>query len=79
MNEAVSQAVVSQLDDGTFAARVPALKGVVAYGSTQEEATDELRSVLDDWLRLGLQLGHHVPVIGRVDLNTPDTSRFALS
>ena len=29
----------------------------------------ELRSVLEDWLLLGLKLNHRLPVVGGVDLN----------
>jgi hypothetical protein len=28
-----------------------------------------LRSVFEDWLLLGLKLGHPLPVIGEIDLN----------
>lgn len=30
---------------------------------------EELRSTLEDWLLLGLQLGHELPVIDGLDLN----------
>ncbi len=66
---ALSRAVCDRLDDGTFAGRIPACKGVVAFGSSLRECQDELRSTLEDWIVVGLKLGHSLPVIAGIDLN----------
>ena len=34
---------------------------------------DELRSVLEDWIVIGLKLSHVLPVIEEIDLNTEPT------
>ena len=52
-----------KLEDDTFAGRIPACKGVVAFGTTLRECQDELRSTLEDWILVGLKLGHRSPVI----------------
>lgn len=34
-----------------------------------EECREELEGVIDDWLLLGLRLGHIIPPLGGIDLN----------
>lgn len=55
---ASAQAEYDKLEDGTFFGRIPSCKGVVAFGSSLRECEDELRSVLEDWVLVGLKLGH---------------------
>ena len=47
----------------------PECQGLWAEGVTLEECREELQSTLEDWLLLGLQLGHTMPVIDGLDLN----------
>ena len=69
VDQAMAQAVYDKLKDGTFAGRIPSCKGVVAFGATLRKCEDELRSTLEDWILVGLKLGHSFPVIGGIDLN----------
>ena len=69
LERAIAQAEFDKLEDGTFAGRIPACKGVVAFGATLGECASELRSTLEDWVILGLKLGHPMPVIEDIDLN----------
>jgi len=69
VEEALSQAIYDKLEDGTFVGRVPPCKGVVAFGATLRECQSELRSILEDWILVGLKLGHSLPVIAGIDLN----------
>ena len=69
VERAMAQAVYDKLEDGTFAGRIPSCKGVVAFGSSLRECADELRSTLEDWILVGLKLGHPLPVIDGIDLN----------
>ncbi|MGQ9570263.1 MAG: type II toxin-antitoxin system HicB family antitoxin [Thermodesulfovibrionales bacterium] len=73
MEQAMEQAVYDKLEDGTFAGRIPPCKGVVAFGTTLRQCEDELRSTLEDWILVGLKLGHSLPVIGGIDLNRKPT------
>jgi len=69
VNQALAQAAYDKLEDGTFAGRIPACTGVVAFGTTLAESEENLRSTLEDWILVGLKLGHALPVIGGIDLN----------
>ena len=69
VEEAMTQAVYDKLEDGTFAGRVPPCKGVIAFGSALRECEEELRSTLEDWILVGLKLGHPLPIIAGIDLN----------
>ena len=59
--QAMAQAVYDKLEDGTFSGRIPSCKGVVAFGDTLREYEEELRSTLEDWVLVGLKLGHFLP------------------
>ncbi|MEH1914253.1 type II toxin-antitoxin system HicB family antitoxin [Nostoc sp.] len=69
VDRAIAQAIYEKLEDGTFTGRIPVCKGVIAFASTLRECEDELRSTLEDWILLGLKLGHSLPVIDNIDLN----------
>ena len=69
IDHAMAEAMYDKLDDGTFAGRVPPCRGVVAFGATLTECQQLLRSTFEDWLFLGLKLGHTVPVLSGIDLN----------
>ncbi len=73
VDKAIALAIYDKLEDGTFAGKIPACKGVIAFGMTLRECEDELRSTLEDWILLGLKLGHSLPVINNIDLNKEPT------
>ncbi len=66
---ALARAEYDKLEDGTFSGRIPGCKGVIAFGKTLRECYDELQSTLEDWIFVGLKLGHPLPVIDGFDLN----------
>jgi len=69
VEQALSQAIYDKLEDGTFVGRIPQCKGVVVFGATLRQCQDELRSTFEDWILVGLKLGHPLPVIAGIDLN----------
>ncbi len=69
VNQLMAHAVYDKLEDSTFAGKIPQCQSVVAFGKTLRECEDELRSALEDWILLGLKLGHTLPVIAGFDLN----------
>jgi predicted RNase H-like HicB family nuclease len=69
VEHALAQASYDKLEDGSFAGRIPPCLGVVAFSETLRRCEDELRSTLEDWLLVGLKLGHPLPVIDGIDLN----------
>ncbi len=74
---ALELARYDKLEDGSFAGEIPKLKGVAAFGNTLRECEGELRSTLEDWLLVGLRLGHKLPVLGGIDLNKLSHGRLA--
>jgi predicted RNase H-like HicB family nuclease len=69
VNQALAEAIYDKLEDGTFAGRIPLCIGVVAFGTTLQECEAELHSTLEDWILVGLKLGHTLPIISGIDLN----------
>ncbi|HZH32162.1 MAG TPA: hypothetical protein VEY11_15460 [Pyrinomonadaceae bacterium] len=69
LDSAMAGAEYDKLEDGSFSGRIKACVGVVSFGATLRECEEELRSTLEDWLWLGLRLGHQLPVIDGIDLN----------
>ena len=52
-----------KLEDRSFSGEIPKLKDVIAFGKSLRECENELRSTLEDWILVGLRLGHKLPVI----------------
>ena len=69
--------VYQKLEDGTFAGEILTLPGVVAFGKTLKVAEEELRSTLEDWILVGLRLGHELPVLAGINLNERANGRVA--
>lgn len=69
IDQAMSRAEYDKLEDNSYAGRIASCKGVIAFGSTLRECEEELRSVLEDWILVGLKLNHPLPVIAEIDLN----------
>jgi predicted RNase H-like HicB family nuclease len=72
---AMHQATYELLPDGEgYYGEIPTLQGVWANASTLELCREELQQVLEGWVVLGLRLGHTLPVMAGIDLNTPLTA-----
>lgn len=69
LDRAMAEAVYDKLEDDTFVGTIPPCVGVIAFALTLRECEQELQSVLEDWVLLGLKLRHPLPVIGGIDLN----------
>ena len=69
VEQAMLLAIYDKLEDGTFVGKIPQCKGVIAFAPTLGECEIELRSTLEDWILVGLKLGHPLPVIADIDLN----------
>lgn len=80
IDKAMNRAEYDKLEDNSYSGRIPICKGVIAFGATLRECEEELRSVLEDWILLGLKLNHPLPVIADIDLNKEpfDESMVAL-
>lgn len=71
LHEAMRRARYKILEDGTYYGWVEELPGVWANADSLENCREELESVIEDWLLLGLRLGHDIPIpsLGDIDLN----------
>jgi predicted RNase H-like HicB family nuclease len=74
--EAVRFATLEQLESGKVVGRVPQLPGVIAFGDAPAEAAVELYLVIEDWAKLRIQEGRHIPVLGEIDLNTEENRKL---
>jgi len=73
IESALSHAEYDKLEDGSFCGRIPQCKGVIAFAETLRKCEYELRSTLEDWIFVGLKLGHRFPVLDGFDLNMDPT------
>ena len=69
IEQAMELAEYDKLEENSFSGRIPSCTGVIAFGPTLRFCQDELRSVLEDWILVGLKLNHSLPVIAGIDLN----------
>ncbi len=58
-------------DDEGYYGDIPGLQGVWANAETLEACRDALQSALEDWILVGIWLGHTIPPIDGIDLNRP--------
>jgi predicted RNase H-like HicB family nuclease len=56
------------LEDGQYYGEIPGFQGVWAQAENLEACRDELQSALEDWLILGLRMGHKLPVVAGIQL-----------
>ena len=74
---ALEMAHYDKLEDAFFSGEIPKLKGIIAFGKLLRECENELRSTLEDWILVGLRLGHKLPVVAGIDLNKVKHGRLA--
>jgi predicted RNase H-like HicB family nuclease len=51
------------LEDGQYYGEIPGFQGVWAQAENLEACRDELQSTLEDWLILGLRMGHKLVIV----------------
>ena len=57
-------------EEASFYGHIPECPGVWAAGDTLEACREELQEVLEDWVSLGLRLGHPLPEIDGIRLES---------
>ena len=65
---AMHLAKYEKTSDGVYYGEIPGFDGVWASEDTLEDCREELRETLEDWLVLGLRMGHDLPVVAEIDL-----------
>jgi predicted RNase H-like HicB family nuclease len=68
IHEAMKLAKYEILEDGLYYGEIPGFAGVWAQADDLESCRDQLQSGLEDWLVLGLHLGHKLPVVAGIQL-----------
>lgn len=69
IESALAAAVYDKLEDNSFAGKIPECKGVLSSANSLKECEEELHSVFEEWVLLGLKLKHSLPIINGIDLN----------
>ena len=64
LQNALRRAHYRLLEDGTFCATVPGLRGVIATGRTLEASREQLAEVIEEWVLVRVARGLNVPAIG---------------
>jgi predicted RNase H-like HicB family nuclease len=77
IQSAMSRAHYELMENGVFFGTISGCKGLWAEGKTLEKCRAALQGALEDWLLLGLQLGHTLPVIDGINLNRSNRRKMA--
>jgi predicted RNase H-like HicB family nuclease len=62
------KALYEILPDRTYYGEIPGFEGLYANAPTLDSCRDQLQEVLEDWIVLGLRLGHKMPVVDSIKL-----------
>lgn len=61
------------LEDHTFYGNIPGFQGVWANAESLDACREELQSALEDWIVLGLRMGHELPIVAGINLAPAET------
>ena len=67
---AMQRAEYKILEDDTYWGEIPPLRGVWANADTLKDCEEELASVLEDWITIGLDFGDEMPEIDGIKVTT---------
>ena len=63
------------LDAEGYFGRIEDLPGIWANGDTLEACRDELQEVLEEWIIVGLKMGHAIPAIDGIGLEAREGAK----
>ena len=69
INCALHKAKYELLEDGTFVATVPGLRGVLANAKTLEACRNQLAEVIEGWVLFRVANGMKVPTLGGISVS----------
>lgn len=73
LDAALRRAVYETMpDDEGIWGEIPGFDGLWANAPTREACAQELASALEDWILVGLRLGHELPVVDGLQLPVPE-------
>jgi predicted RNase H-like HicB family nuclease len=64
LDAALSRALYTKFEDGSYGAEVRGLRGVIATGSTLEACRKELEEVIEEWVLVRVARGLRIPALG---------------
>lgn len=73
IQQAMKLAKYEILEDGQYYGEITGFQGVWAQADNLETCREELQSALEDWLILGLRMGHKLPVVAGIQLVPQET------
>jgi predicted RNase H-like HicB family nuclease len=68
IREAMRLAQYEKLEDNTYYGEISGFDGVWANADSLDACREELQSVLEDWLILGLRMQHNLPTVAGINL-----------
>ncbi|MBN1932941.1 MAG: hypothetical protein JW786_15160 [Desulfobacterales bacterium] len=75
IHAAMHKAHYEILEDGEgYLGKIEGLKGVWANADTIEACREQLQEVLEEWIIIGLKMGHQIPAIDGIDLNIKEVA-----
>lgn len=75
INAALKKATYEILPDGEgYFGRIEGLQGVWAKSANLEDCREQLREVLEEWIILGLRMGHAIPTIDGISLSIQEVA-----
>jgi predicted RNase H-like HicB family nuclease len=69
IHAAMRKALYEILPDRTYYGEIPGFEGLYANAPTLDGCREQLQEVLEDWIVLGLRLGHKLPVVDNIKLD----------
>ena len=68
LRAAMRRAKYEILEDGAFYGEIPGFQGVFSNADNLEDCRQQLQEVLEEWLVLGLRMGHSLPIVDNISL-----------
>ncbi len=68
LHAAMCKASYEILPDGSVYGEIPGFEGVIANTPKLEECREQLLEVLEEWIFLGIHLGHSLPKADGIEL-----------
>jgi predicted RNase H-like HicB family nuclease len=77
LDAALARARYTRLEDGSYAAEVRGLRGVIATGRTIEKCRAALVEVVEGWVLVRVARGQRVPALGGATIRVRKVSMSA--
>ena len=69
IHAAMRKAAYGILPDQSYYGEIDGFKGLYANSPTLDGCREQLQEVLEDWIVIGLRLGHKLPIVDGIKLD----------